>query len=82
MKKALVPEHRIVAWSFRRPRQQLRDVPLQAVVGRNADGALHAALLQHLVDLGPGEGGIGPEHDFLAQFLLPRDLFAPQPRHV
>jgi len=42
IEKGLVPDHRSVTRSADRTRLQLRDVPLQAVVRRNADGALHA----------------------------------------
>jgi hypothetical protein len=60
------------------PPQQLRDVPLEAVVGRDPDGALHASPLQRLVDLRLGEGGApsgpGPERHLLTLLLLPLDL--------
>src|SRR5664280_248720 len=46
VEKALVPDHRLVARSSYGPRQQLRDVALQAVVGGYADGIPHASLLQ------------------------------------
>src|ERR1039458_4041971 len=46
-----VPDHRLVARPSHWPRQQLRDVSLQALVGPDADRALHAPLFQHLVDL-------------------------------
>ena len=38
VEKALVPDHRLMTGPSYRPRQQLRDVPLQAVVGRDAVG--------------------------------------------
>jgi len=56
------------------PSQQLRDVPLQTVIGRQPDGALHAPLFQRRVDLRFGKGGVGPEHHLLALLLLPIDL--------
>ena len=46
----------------------------RAVVGWDADSVLHAAFLQRFIDLRLGEGRIGPEHDFLAQLLLPLDF--------
>jgi hypothetical protein len=74
VEEALLPDHGLVAWSSHWPRQQLRDVALQTVVGGYADGILHASLLQRLVNLRLGKGSIGPEHDFLTEFLLARDL--------
>src|SRR5450759_442583 len=74
VEEAFVPDHRLVAWSSHWPRQQLRDVALQAVVGRDADGVLRAPLLQRFVDLWLGEGCVGPKHHLLAQLLLPLDL--------
>jgi hypothetical protein len=55
-------------------RQQLRNVPLQTVVGRDADSVLHAPLLQRFVDLRLGEGRVGTKHHLFAQLLLPLDL--------
>jgi len=73
--KALVPDHRLVTGSSYGPRQQLRDVPLQAVIGRDPDGVPHIPLFQGLVDLRFGEGSIGAKDHFLALFLLPLDLW-------
>jgi hypothetical protein len=53
---------------------QLRDIPLQAAVGRDADGVFLAPLPQRLVDLRLGEGRVGTKHHLFAQFLLPLDL--------
>ena len=69
IEETLVPDHRLVAWSSHWPRQQLRDIPLQAVVGRDADGLFHAPLLQRLVDLRLGEGRVGTKHHLFAQLL-------------
>src|ERR1019366_4349724 len=69
VEEALVPDQRFVARSSHWPRQQLRDVALQAVVGGDANGILHAPLLQRLVDLRLGKGCIRPKHYFLTQFL-------------
>ena len=74
VKEALVPDHWLVTRSSHWPRQQLRDVPLQAVIGRDANGILHVPLLQRLVDLRLGKGCVGPKHYFLAQLLLPLNL--------
>ncbi|HEY5177269.1 MAG TPA: hypothetical protein VII95_17050 [Terriglobales bacterium] len=65
---------RLVARSSYGPRQQLRDVALQAIVGGYANGILHAPLLQYLVNLRFGKGGIGAKHHFLTEFLLALDL--------
>ena len=54
--------------------EQFGNVPFQDVVRGNADGKLHATLVQGLVDLRLGEGGIGAEHYLLAQLLLPLSL--------
>ena len=51
VEEASVPNHRLVARSSYGPRQQLRDVALQAIVGGYANGILHAPLLQCLVNL-------------------------------
>ena len=56
------------------PRQQLRDVSLQTVIGRQPDRILHAPLFQRLVDLRLGEGGLRRKRYFLAPLLLPLDL--------
>src|ERR1039457_3950788 len=69
IQKALVPDHGLVARSSYGPRQQLRNVALQAIIGGYADGILHASLLQRLVHLRLGKGGIGAKHHFLTQFL-------------
>ena len=74
VEEAFVPHDRLVAWSSHRARQQLRDVPLQAVVGRDADRVLHAPLLQRLVDFWLGEGSVGPKHHLLALLLLLLDF--------
>src|ERR1035437_9940122 len=74
IQKALVPDHGLVARSSYGPRQQLRDVALQAVIGRQTYGILHAPLLQSLVNLRLGKGSIGAKHHFLTEFLLALDL--------
>src|ERR1039457_4523984 len=55
IQKALIPDHGLVARSSYGPRQQLRNVALQAVIGGYADGILHASLLQRLVNLRLGK---------------------------
>src|SRR6516225_1309889 len=57
VQEAFVPDHRLVARSSHWPSQQLRDVSLQAVIGGDSNGILHATLLQRLVDLRLGESG-------------------------
>src|SRR5450759_80338 len=74
VEKALVPDHWFMTGPSYRPRQQLRDVLLQAVVRLDADGILHAPLLQGLVDLRLGMSVIGSKHHFFAEFLLALNL--------
>src|ERR1700681_1752705 len=45
VEKALVPDHWLVARPSHWPRQQLRNIPLQVLVGRYANGVFHAQLL-------------------------------------
>jgi len=71
---ALLPDHRLVARSSHGPRQPRSNIPLQAVVGRKADGVLHTSLFQGFVDLRPGESGVGPKDHCLASLLLTLDL--------
>src|SRR6266849_4271274 len=70
VEKALVPDHWLVARSPHAPRQQLRNVPLQALVGRYSDGILHAPLLQRFLNLGLGKGRVRTESNLLALRLL------------
>jgi len=51
--EALVPDER--ARLGRRPKQDVFDLQLQILVGRDADGVAHAACLQRLVDRRPRE---------------------------
>src|SRR5208282_2553282 len=74
IEKALVPHHGFVARSSYGPRQQLRDVALQAVIRGNPNRILHTSLLQSIVNLRLGKGSIGAKHHFLAEFLLVLDL--------
>src|ERR1700693_5492495 len=55
IEKALVPDHWLVARPPHGPHQQLRNVPLQAIVGWNANRIHHTALLQCFVDLRFGD---------------------------
>src|ERR1035437_7865035 len=73
VEKALVPDHWLVARPAHGPRQQLRNVSLQAIVGWNADRILHAALFQCFVDLRFGKSRVRPESNFLALRLLTLD---------
>ena len=74
LEKTLEPNHRLVARPSHWPRQQLRDVPLQIVVRRNADRILHLPFFQRLVQLRLGKGRIGAEDYLLAQPLLAFNL--------
>src|ERR1017187_8269750 len=67
VEEALVPHHGAVARSSYGPRQQLRDVALQVVIGGYANGILYSALFQCLVNLRLGKGGIGAKHHFLTR---------------
>ncbi len=51
-----MPDARVVDWPSHWPRQQLRDVMLPAVVGRDADRLLYAARFQRLIDHRLDEG--------------------------
>src|ERR1035437_9607913 len=74
IEKALVPDHRLVTRSSHWPRQQLRDVALQAIVGGYANGILHASFLQRLVNLRLGKGRVGTKDYLFAQSLLSLNL--------
>src|SRR2546426_4974814 len=74
VEKALVPDHWLVARSADGTRQQLRNVPLQVLVGWYADGVLHSPLLQRLIDLWFGKGRVRPESYLLALRLLTVNL--------
>src|ERR1700680_1065564 len=74
VQKALVPDHWFMTGAAQGTLQQFRKVPLQILVGRYADGILHAALLQRFVDLRFGKGRVRPESYFLALRLLTLDL--------
>jgi hypothetical protein len=58
IEKALKPDYWLVARPSHGPRQQLRNVPLQIVVGGKADRVLHRPLFQPLVELRLGKGGV------------------------
>src|ERR1700737_1716108 len=74
VEKTLVPDHWLVAPPAHGPRQQLRNVPLQAIVGWYADRIHHTALLQCFVDLRFSKSRVRPESNFLALRLLTLDL--------
>jgi hypothetical protein len=66
IEKAFVPHHRLVARPSHRPGQQLRNLPLQIVVRREANGVLHVTFFQRFVQLWLGKGGIGAKDYLLA----------------
>jgi hypothetical protein len=74
VEEVLVPDHWFVARPSHGTRQQLRNIPLQAIVGWNADRIHHTAFLQGFVDLRFGKGRVRPESNFLALRLLTLDL--------
>ena len=55
----------------RRTKQNLLDLQLQALVRRHADGIVHAALLERVVDLGLRERGVCAERHARARRRLP-----------
>ncbi len=58
-----VADQRRVARPTPRPREQILDLSLQHVIGQQAHRVAHPAAFQRLVDLGPGERGVRPDHD-------------------
>src|SRR5258708_14401184 len=74
VEKALVPDHWLVAWASHWTGQQICDVPLQALIGPDADGVLHTAILQCLVDLWFGKSSAGTKDHLFAPPLFPRNL--------
>jgi hypothetical protein len=74
VEESLVLDQGLLTRSSHRARQQFGNVPLQALVGWDANCIFHAPLLQRLIDLGPGKGRITPEGNRLPHLLLPCDL--------
>jgi hypothetical protein len=74
IEKTFESKHRLVARPSHWPRQQLRNVPLQIVIGRKADRVLHVAFFQRLIELRLGKGRVAAEGHFFALRLLPLDL--------
>src|ERR1035437_9754902 len=70
VQKALVLDQRFLAGPAYRARQQFRNVPLQVVVGRNANRVLHASLLQRLISLRLGEGCVSAKDGFLLHLVF------------
>jgi hypothetical protein len=57
-----------------RRKQDVFDLQLQILVGRDANRVLHAACLQRLVDLRLGEGRVSPDRNPLPLGVLALDL--------
>ncbi len=74
VEKAFVPHDRFVTGTPHRARQQFGHIPFQVLIGRNADGVLHAPTFQRLVNLRLGKGCIGTKRNFPPEFLLPLNL--------
>ena len=74
IRKALVPDERLAAGPPRRPGEKTSNIPLQILIGRNADRIRHTALLKCLVDFWFGKRRIGSERDVLALGLLALDF--------
>src|SRR5258708_17892617 len=74
VEKAFVPNHWLLTGAAQGTLQQFRNVPLQVLVGRYADGVLNSPLLQRLIDLRFGKGRVRPESNFLALRPLTLDL--------
>ena len=70
IKKALEPNHRLVTRPSHLPGQQLRNVPLQMVIGGKANDVLQVPLLRRLVELRFGKAASGAEDYLLAEPLL------------
>src|SRR6266849_5479291 len=75
VREALVADQWLAAGPSRGPEQDLGNLPLQGLVGWNADRIHHAALLECFVDLRFGKGRVRPESNFLA--LPPVDARSP-----
>ena len=69
--KAAVPDQRRVTGSAPRPGEQILDLPFQHVIGRQPDRVTHPAAFQRLVDLGPSERSVRPDHDRLSTPAIP-----------
>ena len=84
VQQSLVFDQRFLAGPAHRARHQFGNISFQVVVRRNANGVLHAPLLQRLIDLRFGEGGVGTKHHLLAQRAAaqsPAGEVLPSPRH-
>src|SRR5208337_5434390 len=73
IEKALVSDHWLVARPSHGPCQQLRNIPLQAIVGWDAAGILYAPLLECFVNLQLGKGRVRTESNLIALRLLTLD---------
>ena len=69
--ETLVAHQRLAARPSRRAKQDVFDLQLQVLVRRNADGIVHVALLEGVVDLRLGERGGRAERHAFALRLLP-----------
>ena len=58
--KALVAHQGLAAWPSWRTKEDVFDFQLQALIPRHADGIVHVALLERLVDRRPGERRVPP----------------------
>src|SRR5262245_12331620 len=65
--EAAVADERGVTRSAARSRQQILDLALEYVIGGQPDRVAHPAAFQCLIDLGPGERGVRPDHDPLSR---------------
>ena len=69
----MVENPRLLGWPSHRSGQEVLDLLVQDVVGRNPHGVEDSVLLQVFVDVGPREGGIGAEVKLPALVLVPVD---------
>ena len=74
--ETLVPHQRLAAWPSRRTKEDVFDRQLQRLVRRHANGIVHVALLERLVDRRPGERRVRPE-----RHAPPRSLLSVNLRH-
>lgn len=69
--EAVVADQRRVTWSAARPSEQILDLPLEHVIGRQPNRVTHPPAVQSLVERRHGERGVRPEHQGLPTLAVP-----------
>jgi hypothetical protein len=69
--EAAVTDQRRVTRSAARSRKQILDLPLQYVIGWQPDRVAHPTAFQRVVDPGPGERSVRPDHDPVSASAVP-----------